>query len=51
VIAAVASFAVLAATGAGGPAMASTPPAGVGVPFGPAAEQQLALLGEAAVAG
>ncbi len=43
-----ASFVTMAATGTGGPAMASTPAAGVTVPFGSAAQQQLALLGDAA---
>jgi hypothetical protein len=48
VIAAVASFAALAVTGTGGPALASTPATGASVPFSSAAERQLALLGEAA---
>ncbi len=50
-IAAVASFVTMAATGTGGPAMASTPAAGVTVPFGSAAQQQLALLGDAPASG
>jgi hypothetical protein len=47
-MAAVTSFAALAITGSGGPALASTPATGASVPFSSAAQRQLALLGDAA---